>query len=45
MLMVGSLASWSLTEEVASLAKGLHNFSKVDAQVKFLEWWKQKQQG
>lgn len=43
-LLIGTAASWALTEEVASLAYGLHKFSPLEANIKFLEWWAQKHQ-
>eukprot|EP00249_Psilotum_nudum_P020518 c27739_g3_i1 orf=159-605(-) len=44
-LLAGSAVGWAVGEEVANLAYGLYKFDRMDTNLKFLEWWKEKTEG
>lgn len=41
-LVFGLATSWAVSEEAANIGLGLYKINAMDANLKFLEWWKAK---
>ncbi|KAI5078465.1 hypothetical protein GOP47_0006136 [Adiantum capillus-veneris] len=44
-LVAGAIVGWSVAEEGARLAYGLHKIDCMDTNLRFLDWWKHKTEG
>lgn len=40
--VLGAVTGWVLTQEGATWAYGLYKFDTLDANLKFIEWWRKK---
>ena len=38
-LLVGTAASWAVSEEAVNVGLGLYKFNALDANKRFVDWW------
>ena len=38
-MVVGTAASWAITEEAANVCLGLYKVDAMDVNLKFIDWW------